>query len=81
MVIKLSLLPQEVIDEYNLLELAHGRWVYIEIQEVTYGLPKTGILAKELLQQKLAVDGYHHPITPRNIIMAYGNTKLARYRD
>jgi hypothetical protein len=33
MVINLSSLPYEVIDEYNLLELAHERRVYIEIQK------------------------------------------------
>jgi hypothetical protein len=38
MVINLSLLPQEAIDEYNLLELAHDGWVYIEIQKDRYGL-------------------------------------------
>jgi hypothetical protein len=60
MVIKFSSLPQEIIDEYNLLELAHDERVYIEIQKGMYGLPQTGILANELVQQHLALDG-HRP--------------------
>jgi hypothetical protein len=40
MVINLSSLPQEVIDTYNLLELAHDGWIYIEIQKCTFGLHK-----------------------------------------
>jgi hypothetical protein len=38
MVIDLSSLPQEIIDEYGLLELAHDGRVYIEIQKGVYGL-------------------------------------------
>jgi hypothetical protein len=59
MVINLSSLPQEIIDEFGLLELAHDGRVYIEIQKGMYGLPQAGILANELLQRRLALDGYH----------------------
>jgi hypothetical protein len=55
MVINLSSLPQEIIDEFGLLELAHDGRVYIEIQKGVYGLPQAGILANELLQQSLAL--------------------------
>jgi hypothetical protein len=48
MIINLSSLPQEMIDEYNLLELAHDGWVYIEIQKGVYGLPQAGTLTNEL---------------------------------
>jgi hypothetical protein len=58
MVINLSSLPQEIIDEFGLLELAHDGRVYIEIQKRVYGLPQAGILANELLQRRLALDGY-----------------------
>jgi hypothetical protein len=52
MVINPTSLPQEVIDEYNLLDLAHdGRVYIIEIQKGMYGLPQAGILANELLQR------------------------------
>jgi hypothetical protein len=59
MVNNLSLLPQEVINECNLLELAHDGRVYIEIQQCMCGLPQAGILTNELLHRKLALDGYH----------------------
>jgi hypothetical protein len=58
MVINLSSLLQETIDEYNLIELAQDRKVYIEIQKGMYGLPQAGILANELLQRNLAKNGY-----------------------
>jgi hypothetical protein len=58
MVINLSSLPQETIDKYNLLNLAQDGKVYIEIQKGMYGLPQAGILANELLQRNLAMDGY-----------------------
>jgi hypothetical protein len=58
MVINLSLLPQETIDKYNLIELSQDGKVYIEIQKGMYGLPQAGILTNELLQRNLAKDGY-----------------------
>jgi hypothetical protein len=59
MVINSSSLPQEIIDKYNLLELVHDGRVYIKIQKGTYILPQAGILTNKLLQQRLALDGYH----------------------
>jgi hypothetical protein len=50
LVINISSLPQEIIDEFGLLELAHDGRVYVEIQKGMYGLPQAGILANELLQ-------------------------------
>jgi hypothetical protein len=58
MVIKLSSLPQETIDKYDLIELAQDGKVYIEIQKGMYGFPQAGILANELLQRNLAKDCY-----------------------
>lgn len=54
-----SQIPQEIIDEYNLEQLftADG-WVYIRIEKGMYGLPQAGILANQLLQQRLAKHGY-----------------------
>jgi hypothetical protein len=57
-VINLSYLPQEIINEFGLLELAHYGRVYIEIQKGMYGLLQAGILVNELLQRGLALDGY-----------------------
>jgi hypothetical protein len=58
MVINLSSLPQEMIDKYDLIELARDGKVYIEIQKGMYILPQAGILANEFLQRNLAKDGY-----------------------
>jgi hypothetical protein len=57
MVINLASLPQEIINECGLLELAHDDSVYIEIQKGVYGLPQAGILVNVVLQQRLALDG------------------------
>jgi hypothetical protein len=54
----LSSLPQEVINEYSLDELAVDGKVYIEIQKGMYGFSQAGILVNELLQRRLALDGY-----------------------
>jgi hypothetical protein len=59
MTINLTLLPQEVIVENNLLDLAHDGRVYIEIHKGMYGLPQSGILENELSQQRLSLDVYH----------------------
>ena len=37
--IKLTNIPQEFIDEYNLLEFEHNRWVFFEVIKGCYGLP------------------------------------------
>jgi hypothetical protein len=58
MVVLMPSLPQEVINEYGLDELAVDRKVYIEIQKGMHGLPQAGILVNELLQRRLAQDGY-----------------------
>jgi hypothetical protein len=51
-------LPREVINEYGLNNLAVDGKVYIEIQKGMYGLPHAVILVNELLQLRLAQDGY-----------------------
>ena len=51
--IKLSVFPQEIIDEYNLLDYEHNWWIYFEIVLVCYGLPQSGRLANNLLHKRL----------------------------
>jgi hypothetical protein len=55
--IKLSDIPQEFINEYNLLHHVHNVWVYFEIRKGIYGLPQSGILAQKLLAERLAAKG------------------------
>jgi hypothetical protein len=57
--IAIKFIPQEIIDQYNLLPLVSDGHVYIEVQKCMYGLPQAGILANQLLARCLAIHGYH----------------------
>ncbi len=35
----IDIIPQEIIDQYDLLPLVHNGYVYIEIRKGMYGLP------------------------------------------
>jgi len=57
--IHISLIPQEVIDEYKLQQLKDKHdYVYMEIRKGMYGLPQAGIIANKLLAKRLAKHGY-----------------------
>ena len=57
--LKLSDIPQEIIDEYNLMEkVTPDGYVYVEIRRGMYGLPAAGLLAQEQLEQFLNKEGY-----------------------
>jgi hypothetical protein len=55
----LSIIPDEIITKYNLREISIGSRVYLEIRKGMYGLKQAGILANQLLQQRLAHYGYY----------------------
>jgi hypothetical protein len=57
--IPIKLIPQETIEQYNLLPLVSDGHVCIEVQKGMYGLPQAGILATKLLAHRLAIHGYH----------------------
>jgi hypothetical protein len=57
----ISIIPQKIIDKYNLLDKANNGYVYIRIDNGMYGLPHTGRLANNLLVTRLAPHG-NHPI-------------------
>ena len=57
--IKVEIIPQEIMEQYELEKLACGGWVYIEIQKGMYGLPQAGKLANDKLKAYLALFGYH----------------------
>jgi hypothetical protein len=59
MKILLSWFPAEIVDKYNLDALAVDGWVYIEIRKGMYGLKKSGLLANQLLQTRLAPFAYY----------------------
>ena len=63
--IPLSLIPQVIVDQYNLLPLVHNGFVMVEVRKGMYGLPQAGILANKQLRTHLATQGYYQvPITP-----------------
>ena len=62
---RLEHIPDEIIKEYNLDNIAVDGWVYVEIRKGMYGLPQAGILANKLLKERLAQHGYYEcPRTP-----------------
>ena len=56
--IKLPVIPQEVIDEYNILAYEHNGCIYFEIVCGWYGLPQSGRLANDLLHKRLSKESY-----------------------
>jgi hypothetical protein len=55
----LSRFPEEIVQKYNLNALAVDGWVYIEIRKGMYCLKQAGLLANQLLQNRLAPFGYY----------------------
>jgi hypothetical protein len=61
--IKLSDIPFEAVDKYNLLTYEHGGWIYFEITKGVYGLKQAGKLANDLLDKRLGEHGYYQCAT------------------
>ena len=61
--IKLSDIPQEFIDEYDLNEADQHGWIYFEILRGCYGLPQSGRLANDLLRTRLEKADYYESAT------------------
>ena len=61
----LALIPDEVMQYYNLHAKIKNGFIYMEIRKGMYGLPQAGILANKLLKARLAPHGYfEQPHTP-----------------
>ena len=56
--ISLNLLPEEIILQYNLRDIAKDGYAYLEIFKVMYGLPQAGILSNNLLTKHFSTYGY-----------------------
>ena len=54
----LAILPEEIISQYNLLQLASNGWVYMEIHKGMPGLKQAGHIANDRLKIHLANFGY-----------------------
>ena len=60
MQLKLNDIPDKIIIEYKLRDIAKEDWyVYCKIQKGMYRLPQAGIIAQDLLQERLAKVGHH----------------------
>jgi hypothetical protein len=55
----LSWFPEEIVQKYNLNTLAVDGWLYTEIRKGMYGLKQAGLLANQLLQNRVAPFGYY----------------------
>ncbi len=63
--LKLSDMPEDVIEHYKLHDIANtDGYVYCEIQQGMYGLPQARIIAQELLAKRLKEHGYSQSETP-----------------
>ena len=61
----MKLIPEEIIDLYNLHDKVKGEYSYMEIRAGMYGLPQAGRLANNLLHKNIAKHGYYEqPHTP-----------------
>ncbi len=52
-------MPEDVIAQYKLNKIATSEgYIYCEIQKGMYGLPQAGIIAQQLLEERLEKDSY-----------------------
>jgi hypothetical protein len=58
MKIPIALLPNNIIEHYQLQEKVFDSYAYMEIRKGMYGLLQAGILANKLLKEQLACHGY-----------------------
>ena len=65
--IKLSDIPQEFIEEYDLTQAAQNGWIYFDILRGCYGLPQSGRLANDLLRTRLEKAGYYKAATTHGL--------------
>ena len=63
--LKMSGLPNNVIEEYKLQQKAVDRYVYVKWRRGMYGLPHAGLIAQQLLKKQLYKHSYKQSkITP-----------------
>ncbi len=63
---KIELFPQDIIQEYDLCNKVDATGnVHCEVRRGKYGLPEVGIVAQELLEERLLKAGYRQSkVTP-----------------
>ena len=64
MQLRLADMPKDVIAHYKLNKIATPEgYIYCKIQKGMYGLPQAGIIAQQLLKERLQMDGYRQSKT------------------
>ena len=65
MKLPLDIIPEEIIQQYNLRNLEHKGFVYMETQKGMYGIPQAGNIANDKLKLHMDKFGYEPAlITP-----------------
>ena len=59
MKMKIYILPNDIIEKYNLRDIVHNEYVCFKIKMGMYGLPEAGIMEKKLLKKRLSTHGYY----------------------
>ena len=64
--LKISNLPEDVIEQYSLkYKTTSEGYIYVDIRKGMYSLPQSGLLAQELMEQRLQKQGYtQSKVTP-----------------
>ncbi len=63
--VKMSDIPDEIIDEYKLREKEKDGWIYFKVVRGMYGLPQSGSNSHDELETRLNQVGYFkHPLVP-----------------
>ena len=75
MKLPLDIIPEEIIQQYNLRNLSQKGYIYMEIQKDMYGLPQAGKISNDKPKLHLAKFGYE----PAPITQVYGGNKLAPF--
>jgi hypothetical protein len=52
------MIPEEIIQAYNLHDKISDGYVYVELRKAVYGLKQAGKLANDLYKKRIASDGY-----------------------
>jgi len=80
--IPISTLPSDIINHYQLHDLVDNGFVMAEIRKGIYGLPQSGILAKQLLVTRLEKGGYFEAShTPGLFLHATNGIKFTLWVD
>ena len=73
--ILLKIIPQEIIDSYDLNALVYNQgWIYMRIEKGMYGMKQAGIIANQELVKNMTPFGYH-PVKHTPGLWVHNNKK------